>query len=317
MPDTPPPAGDGAATRPALAARLDEPGTADALHRLLDRLDGIEHAVTALADTVAQAPHAASTAADIVDEAVRRSEARTGVAFPERTAAARALAERLTAPRTADVLGRLLDRLDQVEALVALTDQLEPALSTAGDIVDETARRSEARTGVPLDERLRGLTALAETLSDPATTATLGNLLGRLDRVQPLLDLADQAPGLAAMLGDMADETMRDVMNSGVDVERAVQQGLGAFVRLGELTASDEFQALLDSGVLDRQAVAIVGQAGQALAATQRDCAQAAAAPQTGLFGLLKALRDPDVKRALGFLTRFAKHFGRAVAGRT
>jgi uncharacterized protein YjgD (DUF1641 family) len=30
-----------------------------------------------------------------------------------------------------------------------------------------------------------------------------------------------------------------------------------------------------------------------------------------GLWGLFKALRDPDTRRALGFLTSFGKHFGR------
>jgi hypothetical protein len=306
--------GDGAAARPALAARLDEPATADALHRLLDRLDAVERAVTGLTAAVEAAPLAASTAADAFDEAVRRSEDRTGVAFDDRTAAALALAERLTAPRTADVLGRLLDRLDQVEALVGLADQLPVAATATADAADEAIRQSEARTGVAFDDRLRGLAALVERLSDPATTEALGRLMGRLDQVEGLAQLADQAPGLVAMLGDMADETIRDAMHSDVDIERAVKQGFGAFVRMGELTASDEFQGLLDSGVLDRQAVAIVGQAGQALAATQRDCAAAGEPPTTGLFGLLKALRDPDTKRALGFLTRFAKHFGRAVA---
>jgi hypothetical protein len=314
-PDTSPPraSGDGAADRPGLTARLDEPATADALHRLLDRLDAIERSVTALTAAVEQAPLAASTVADAFDEGVRRSEARTGVAFDDRTTAALVLAERLTAPRTADVLGRLLDRLDQVEALVGLADQLPLAASAAADVADEAVRRSEARTGVAFDDRLRGLVRLSERLTAPDTTETLGALLDRIDRLEALTRLADQAPGLVAMLGDIADETVRRAMDSDVDVERAVRQGLGAFVRVGELTASDEFQTLLESGVLDKQAVAIVGQAGRALAATQRESRAAGAVPSTGALGLLKALRDPDVKRALGFLTRFAKHFGQAV----
>jgi uncharacterized protein YjgD (DUF1641 family) len=50
----------------------------------------------------------------------------------------------------------------------------------------------------------------------------------------------------------------------------------------------------------------IIGELGRALTET------AAAPPATaGVLGLLKALGQPDVQRALGFLVTFAERFGR------
>jgi uncharacterized protein YjgD (DUF1641 family) len=67
-----------------------------------------------------------------------------------------------------------------------------------------------------------------------------------------------------------------------------------------------ELNALLNSGVLAPGTLAIVGELGHALTDT------AAAPPvDVGPVGLLKALGQPDVQRALGFLVTFAERFGR------
>ena len=49
-----------------------------------------------------------------------------------------------------------------------------------------------------------------------------------------------------------------------------------------------------------------MGELGRALTETA-----AAPAATSGLLGLLKALGQPDVQRALGFLVTFAERFGR------
>jgi uncharacterized protein YjgD (DUF1641 family) len=67
-----------------------------------------------------------------------------------------------------------------------------------------------------------------------------------------------------------------------------------------------ELDALLKSGVLEPGALQMIGELGRALTET------AAAPPATtGVVGLLKALGQPDVQRALGFLVTFAERFGR------
>jgi hypothetical protein len=130
-----------------------------------------------------------------------------------------------------------------------------------------------------------------------------------IDVLRPAVLLAQQAPAVAAMLGDTVDEVMRTAIDSGIDVERGVLNGVGAALRFGATMDAQRvasLEALLESGVLDPAALQAIGMLGRTLVDT-------ASAPSRaiGPMGLLKALGDPDVQRALGFLVDFAGRFGR------
>ena len=129
-----------------------------------------------------------------------------------------------------------------------------------------------------------------------------------VDALRPLLALAGQAPALAAMLGDTFDDVMRTAMDNGIDVERGVLNGAGAALRFGAAMDGEKVQqleALLQSGVFDPSALRVIGELARAVSET-------ASAPPTaiGLTGLVKALGNPNVQRALGFLVTFADRFG-------
>ncbi|MEM8601800.1 MAG: hypothetical protein AAGF99_17930, partial [Bacteroidota bacterium] len=94
------------------------------------------------------------------------------------------------------------DRLDAIERkLDHLLRVAEPlttapsALAAAADVFDEQARHASAR-GVDLEARLHRVLALTERLTDDKT----------MDALEQGLALAEQVPGLAAMVTDMADE---------------------------------------------------------------------------------------------------------------
>jgi len=129
------------------------------------------------------------------------------------------------------------------------------------------------------------------------------------DGLRPLIALAQQAPAFVAVLMDSFDEAMRMASDKGIDVERGVLNGVEAALRLGATMDADqvrELDALLKSGVLAPSTLRIIGELGRALTDT------AAAPPVSrGIVGLLKALGQPDVQRALGFLVTFAERFGR------
>jgi hypothetical protein len=157
--------------------------------------------------------------------------------------------------------------------------------------------------------------ASGHPLHDPATAASLEALLERVesigrtvDALKPLLAFAEQAPALAAMIGDSADELVRTAADAGIDIERGVIQGAGAALRFGATMDAEKvksIEALLQSGVLDTNALRIVGGMAHALAASA-----AIEPPRVGPLALLNALRRPDVQRALGFLITFAERFG-------
>jgi uncharacterized protein YjgD (DUF1641 family) len=168
-------------------------------------------------------------------------------------------------------LAALVTRLERavaaMETVTAPAAHLTPALAVAADAADEFVRRAGDR-GVDIDARLHDAAHLLERLTAPATLRALTTLLDRLPELERLLALADQAPGLVAMGVDAADEAMRHLQARGLD---RLVDGLGT--------------ALVT----------------------------AAAAPPApvGLGGAIGALRNPDVKRALGLLLTFAAEFGR------
>jgi hypothetical protein len=129
------------------------------------------------------------------------------------------------------------------------------------------------------------------------------------DGLRPLLALAQQAPAFVAIAMDSFDEAMRSARDRGLDVERGLLNGAEAALRFGATMDEErvrELDALLKSGVFAPGTLRVIGEIGRALTET------AAAPPASpGLVGLLKALGEPDVKRALGFLVTFAERFGR------
>ncbi|MCA9981895.1 MAG: DUF1641 domain-containing protein [Anaerolineales bacterium] len=262
--------------------RLNEPHTAAALNRLLDRIDRLEQTVNRLADAIEQAPAYAAMAGDMVDELATTAKQR-GVNLDERLQTTLALVERLTAPEMTMRLNQLLDLAETAPGYAAML----------ADMADGTIR------GADIETRLRAALELADKLTNPEMTA----------KINQLLALADQAPGLIAMLGDMADDTFRQAQQRGINLEVLAQKGVHASVKFSELIESPEFDALLESGILDPQAVVSVGQAGRALAISTQQPVE-----PIGLFGLLGALRDPEMQKALGFLVRFGQNFGREIS---
>lgn len=293
---------------PALRKRLQDPETQDALLRLLDRLDTIDRMVDTLERLETQLPLALSTAADVVDAELTEAADR-GVVLDERAREALALAEKLTEPRTTAALSQLMDRLDQIEELAAVADQLPGVAAATVDTLDDALTRA-ANRGVVLDERAREGLRLLEALTEPATADALRSIVGRTEQLDDLLRLADHAPDAIATVVDVMDAEIGKAYARGYSPEETLRQTVGALGRLGELFRTDEFQALLDSGVLDPEALRVVGSLGAALVDTQKE-AERGRTPQQGLFGLVGALRDPDVQHAIGFLTQFAKKFGR------
>ncbi len=293
---------------PSLEKRLQDPDTRQTLHRLLDKLDTIEAALDRLDRIEGELPPLLQTTAGVVDDELTRAADR-GVVLDERAGEALRLAEKLTEPETVEVLSALIDRLDHLDDLAGLAEQVPAAATVTVDTIDEALTRAADR-GVVVDERAREGLRLLEKLTEPDTAAALEHLLDRSDQIEELTALAEKAPDAIATVVDILDAEYARAAAQGYDPERTLRQAFGALSRLGTLFQTDEFEALLNSGVLDPEALEAVGSLGSALVDTQK-AAQCGDTPSQGVFGLLGALRDPDVQRAVGFITTFAKKFGR------
>ena len=202
-------------------------------------------------------------------------------------------------------LTRIEERLARLESMTSTT--LAAGRSAVGIVTDTVDRQIAAAQsrGVDVDARATQALRLAERVTEPRVLDALGKAI----------DLLESAPHLVATLVDTADYALRTVQSKGIDVDAR----LANLLRASELLSSDKAVATLDatfsridqirtvleSGILDPAAVAIVAKSGQALAA-------AASEPPDGVgaFGLVRAIGETEVRAATGLLIRFARRLG-------
>ena len=295
-----------------LEQRLATEKTLKALDHILERIDTIEKAVDSLSTVVTQGPGMVSMAADMIDEGYKNATAR-GVDIDNRLQAAMSIAEKLTAPEMVKKLDGLLKFAEQAPGLMSMTadmvdegyknatargvdidNRLEAALSMAekltapamiekldnffkfadqapglmsmmADMADETYKNATNR-GVDIDKRIGVALELAETFTAPETVTKMNNML----------TMADQLPGMIAMMMDTFDS----------EIQKGVAQGL------------------------DLDAIkAILGDAAMAIS----KASEMPPAKVGGPIGLMRAMKDPDRQKALSFLMDFAKAFGQSL----
>jgi hypothetical protein len=146
--------------------------------------------------------------------------------------------------------------------------------------------------------------------------ARLARLEAQVARVE---GAAGELPHVVATLADTFDSTVARLGERGIDVDARLHDALGLLERLTAPETMHAAQALLAhlqaiadlaaSGVLDREPLHVISEAGRALAQASRH-----EPPRVGAFGALRALGDPDVQRALGFLLEVARGVGKSMA---
>lgn len=220
-----------------------------------------------------------------------------------------ALQESMDIPKITDLLTHLSVRIDSLERSLSSIDEFIkkfPAMmAITTDIADELYRNAAA-SGIDMEERLKKAGKLLVRLTDPKKIDTLSHFINTLDIMTPLLKQFEKVPDTLAVIVDSFDELYKSAERSGIDFELIMKQGKDAAAKLNEILKSDELKALMNSGILNPNAVNIVAQAGCALAECKEDHPK-----KMGIFGLIKELGNCDLQCALGFLISFGKRFGR------
>jgi len=240
------------------------------------------------------------------------------------TPAGQQLKAHLSEERTLTAIDKLVGRLDTIEqAVEKLSEAMHqgPGMAAmAADIADEAYREADTQ-GVNIDERLKNALTLAEKL-------TSNDMLEKLDQ---LMAFARQAPGLAAMVADVADEAYKKADEHGLNIDERISLALKAGDKLTEpemikkldqlITTSKQVPGLvamgtdivdesikraMDNGLDPHTILQVAESAGEALSQARQE----PPAKVGGIFGLLRALNDKDRQRGLGFLLNFLKHFG-------
>lgn len=162
------------------------------------------------------------------------------------------------------------------------------------------------------------------------------DLLGRLDEprvVAALNDLLDHADLLAMLVVGLngmlsRGEVIGDSVVAAIGELRGASgkpagslssldlEGLaGSLVTLSSsmVKATPALNSLLSSQLTAPQAVEVISQLASALVHAREQIDRQPDVP-TGVFGLVRALKDPDVARGLGYMVEVARSFGKQIA---
>lgn len=189
------------------------------------------------------------------------------------------------ATKSVEPLEHLLDQVNNPETAAALTQVLKsaPLLALLLSALEGAIQRSEIITD-----------NIGESLREIRVSGSNGKSV----------DFAAVAAQLSSVVPQVA-ETLPQLVPQ---IPHLVQVG----TKLGEVTDSPEFDALLSSGMFAPRTVNLLGEIGDTLAETHKNFQDNPR--QIGLVGLLTSLRDPDVQRALGFSIELLKGIGQMLA---
>lgn len=239
----------------AFRKSLQEEKNMQALADIMNRLETIKLAVEQLAKGMQQGPEIVEVAVNTIDGLAEKAH-QQGIDIQQRGDAALKLLDRLTQPQTIEKVNELLD----------ISDQLPTMTADAVNMVDGTIDKAR-KEGIDIEQRLKAVGGLLNRLSSPAM----------MQRLDALLDFAEQSDDLLVAGVNALDETMLSLSEKGIDLNKSFENG---------------FQVLTAANT--------------ALNETLRENPQSVG----GIFSLLRQLNDKDFQKVLAFLTTFGKHFG-------
>ena len=135
--------------RPSLTDRLNDPQTAEVLHRLLDHAQSLDQMLT----TVGELPNLLAIAVDFFDATCRKAS-QDGIDIEQRATRLVKLLIQVTEPNNMRAIEKLVSRLPKLEEGSALLDELPNLLATAMDVFDEWAAMQKAQ-GIDLEQSIR------------------------------------------------------------------------------------------------------------------------------------------------------------------
>jgi len=155
---------------------------------------------------------------------------------------------------------------------------------------------------------------LLDRLNEPGVAASLNVLL---DNIELLAVIVAGMDGLARK-GELIGDTLAEVYGqmraagraSGLDPVVTTRQLATVIPTLAE--ASPAINRVLESPIVEPEPIEVLSEAAVALVDGLR--AAESKATTLGLRGVMTATRDPDVRRALGFVVEVARVFGRDLA---
>jgi hypothetical protein len=259
-----------------LQERLNDPQVADGLNRLLDRMEIINFAVESMEGFVGRGEVIADSIAASVGDLKGLGNERTAELFSKAPGYIETGSKLADAAVSMDVDGlaksRILERLTDPQTLDTLNRLLDH-LPLAAFMM----------------ESLEGFISRGETITDNLADAFGELKLGQIDTNQ-FTSLLEALPKLKE-----AGEKLLDSDLMGDSFHKVVDAGV----------------SMIESGMVDKDVVSVLGELGKKSAETYKEVASQPVQPIGGLFATLRATKDPDVQKSVGFFFAFAKAFAK------
>ncbi len=259
-----------------LQERLNDPKVADGLNRLLDRMEMINFAVESMEGFIGRGEVIADSIATSVGDFKALNNERTAELFNKVPGYLE------TGTKLADAAGSMdVDGLAKSRILERLTDT--QTLDTLNRLLDQLPLAAF------LMESLEGFIGRGETIADNLADAFGELKLGKIDTGQ-FTSLLESLPKLKE-----AGEKLLDSDLMGDNFHKVVDAGV----------------SMVESGMVDKEVVSVLGELGKKSAQTYQEVASQPVQPIGGLFATLRATKDPDVQKSVGFFFAFAKAFAK------
>ncbi len=213
---------------------------------------------------------------------------------------------RLTEPDTLTALVRIAEQASKLERLTGLAASFDDNVAMFGDIADEW--RAEHTGGDGVEERTKHGLATLVSLSDPRVLDAVGRLAEQAPKLERVVDLAAGFDDHVAMFADIVDEFINDSVG-GDGLEIRVEALRGTAVQLSRPEVLDALTSLASLAPRLLRSAQVAAELDGFVDASVKALEQEP--KPVGAFGLLGALSDPDIQRALGRILNVTRELGK------
>jgi uncharacterized protein YjgD (DUF1641 family) len=285
-----------------IEARLDR--VEQTLERLAGVLDRVEPALTTATSMTSQFDDTLAMAADMADDWAK--ERLGGDGLEARLQASTDALVELTRPEGLDALVRIARQAPKLERAADLAASLDDTLAMGADVADEWIEENIG--GDSLDARLQAGTTALLALSEPRILNALTRMAKQMPEFERLADLAASFDDTVAMFGDIADEWVQEnIGGDGLDERLTI--GLEALVQLTSTETLKSIVKLAELAPRLQRSAAVAARLDGFVDGMAKALEEPA--PAVGIFGLIGALRDPEIQQGIGRALHMTKHLGR------
>ena len=277
---------------------------ADAMDRLHARMEHMESSLQRMVGLLDQVMPQVAMAVDIADDwAASRLG---GDRIEERLAKLEDALVRVTEPATLEGLVRLAELGPRLHRVAELATTFDDTVAMGVDVADDWVQQELG--GDELDRRLGAAKQALLVLTAPDVLASLTRMAVQAPDLERLVSLGASFDDTVAMAVDVADGWIRDQVGGDSLDARLGSLGAAAIA----FTEPDVLQTLRTLAELAPRLVGTARIAAdlEGLLSTAASSLEEPAEP-VGFFGLLSALRDPEIQRGLGRVLHLTRLLGR------